>query len=906
MKRRTVRVGVVVREGDTYPPRLPMRPTLSTLALSLAALTACTSAAPPGPDAGPDARTADLGPADDLGAADAAEPEDVLELPTPTDHCRYEPAPATARAGGAVTEGPVSAGTAERALDLPVGSALGAYTARVRALGNAGAIDARDRTVAGWFNPSVGYQTRPMVRALALTAGDETVLLLKADLGVADAAVLDDVTARLGPGFAGKVLFTVSHSHSAPGHTVAHEAYSVLGFGPRRAESHRRLVDALVEAALAALAARAPARIGFAHDPGFDPGDAVSRDRRSANDDLPGGRRRKDHDLFVLRVDAADGAPLAVLPVVGVHGTILDADNNLMATDASGAIGRALEERFERRVLVMHLQGAAGDVSPAGDGGLDCGAEGRGPARFCYDFARVEGLGRAAAGMIHDAWRRAGGAMRDRATMEMLTRTIPLGTDWRTFAVRDGGLAYAPFAPGRAPDRRVFDDAGRVLSPVDEFNAAFGAVLCGSDDLPFDTGMLPGVEGLATYESCRRVEAISPLLGTLLGIRPPPVPLARAACGSTRTVVSALRIADHVIVALPGEPVTLLADRVRALSPVPPERTVVLGYANAHMGYLLTADDWLRAGYEPGLNFWGPLEGEHIAEEAAALARLAVTPQREDTGTGTTRWVPAAPAALPPPDPAPQAGTVPDAVPREVYARRFPDWSATGAQPPESVPRLGLARFAWVGEDPRAGTPTVRLEAEAEPGSDRWAALTRRSGREVSDGDLLVTWTPLPLQRVGAEPRTHYWVAEWQAVPSWGDARHDALEDRLALPAGRYRFAVEGTGYRVQSRPFAVVAAPLRVTAAREGSRVTLAVSARAPEGWRLLSFRSRPGEALALPRGPVAVGLTLADGMRRTVADVAIDAAGRATLDLGADAARVRRYEVTDPSGNRGSAAAE
>lgn len=903
--------GFPVTRGSCDPSYLVMRTAL--LSLSLFALVHCTSAAPSTPDAGAvDAPLPnDLGSLDDVTdapkPADAPEPVDVLELPTPTDHCRYEPVAATALAGGTVTEGAVSAGTAELSLDLPVGSALGAYTSRVRALGNDSALDNRDRTLAGWFNASVGYETRPMVRALALTAGDETVLLLKADIGVADETILGRVTARLGPAYSGKVLFLTSHSHSAPGHTVAHEGYGILGFGPARAESQGRLVDALVQAALAAVAARVPARIGIAHDGAFDPTDTVSRDRRSANDDLPNGRRRKDHDLFVMRVDAADGTPLAVVPIVGIHPTMLGADNNLMSTDASGAIERALEERFDRRVLVMHLQGAAGDVSPVGPGGgFDCGDESRGPARYCYDFARVEGLGRTAADLIHGVWQRAGEVLRDRVAMEALTRSIPLGTDWRTFTVRDGGLAYAPFEPGRAPDRRVFDDAGALLSPIDEFNAAFGAAQCGADE-PYVAGaLMPGTAGLTTYETCQRIEGLTPLLGAVLGIRPPPVPPNRAACGSTRTVVSALRIGEHVFVTLPGEPLNLLADRVRALSPAPPDRTVVLGYANGHMGYVLTAEDWLSAGYEPGLNFWGPLEGEHIAEEAVALARMAFTPQREDTGTGTTRWVPPTPAALPPPETAALAGRVPESVPREVYARRSPDWSTLGAQPPERIERLGVARFVWVGEDPRAGTPTVHVEVESVPGSDRWAPLTRRSGRPVRDGDLLVTWTPVPLRRVGDAPRTHYWVAEWQAVPSWGDARHDGLGDRLALPTGRYRYAIEGTGYRVASRAFEVTPATLQLTATRSGTSVTLTASARSGEGWRLLSLRSRPGQALLLPRGAVSVEATLADGTRRRFAEVMVDDAGRATVDLGGDAARVMRYELTDGAGNRGSVAAE
>lgn len=872
------------------------------LTLAVGALVHCTSAAP-GTDAGPASDVGDAPPSDDLASKDVPEAQDVVMFPTSTDHCVYEPVPATARAGGTVVEGPVSAGVAERFLDLPVGSALGAYTSRVRAIGNSGNVDARDRVLAGWFNPSVGYHMRPMAKALALTAGDETVVLLKVDLGIADGTLVHEVSARLGPAFAGKVLLAASHSHAAPGHTVAHEAYAVLGFGPHRAESHRRLVDVLVEAANAALAARVPARVGVAHDGAFDPTNAVSRDRRDANDDLPGGRRRKDNDLFVMRVDAADGTALAVLPVVGVHPTILDADNNLMSSDASGAIERALEERFDRSVLVMHLQGAAGDVSPAGYGGVDCGAETRGPARICYDFARVEGLGRAAASMVYAVWERAGAAMRDRVAMEMLTRSVTLGTDWRTFNVRDGGLSYAPFEPGRLPDRRVFDDAGVLVAPIDEFNAPFGAALCGSEQVYLEGARMPGVRDLRTYEGCQRIEVLSPLIGTLLGIRPPPITPGRAACGTTRTMVTALRVGEHLFVGLPGEPLTLMADRVRALSPAPADRTVVLGYTNGYSGYLLTAEDWLRAGYEPTLNFWGPLEGERIAEAAVGLARAALSPQREDTGTGTDRWVPPVPAALPAPDASPRAGAVPESVPPGVYARRFPDWTALGAQPPSRVERLATARFVWIGEDPRAGTPTVRIEREETAGGDRWRPLVRRSGREVRDGDLLVTWTPLPLQRSGAEPQTHYWAVEWQAVPSWGDAALDALDDRLGLATGRYRFSVEGTGYRVASRAFEVAPATLRVTATVTGDRASLVVTAQSVEGWRLLSPRSRPGEALPLPGGSVRVEAVRDDGTRRIVERVEVDASGRAVVDLGADAARVSSFEVSDRHGNRGSA---
>ena len=60
-----------------------------------------------------------------------------------TERCVYEPVPATARAGGTVSAAALSAGAAEKVLDVPVGTALGGYTSRAGFLGSAGVVDAR-------------------------------------------------------------------------------------------------------------------------------------------------------------------------------------------------------------------------------------------------------------------------------------------------------------------------------------------------------------------------------------------------------------------------------------------------------------------------------------------------------------------------------------------------------------------------------------------------------------------------------------------------------------------------------------------------------------------------------------------------------------------------------------------
>jgi neutral ceramidase len=851
---------------------------------------ACSTPRPP-EDGGADGAGTDA-------TEEAAAPDvtaDVPPRPAPLDHCTFEPMPATARAGGMVTEGSLRAGTGDAVIEMPVGTVLGGYqgrSSRVRA------TDVRDLQSADVFAPSVGIETRSHARALALTAGDETVVFLAMDLPLNYDAIVRDVEAALGPDFNGKVLVAMSHSHGSPGQFTANPVIS-LGLGKFQPRIYRRVIDAAVTAARAALDGRVDARMGFAHDPAFDPMDAVSRDRRPENDMLAGGRR-KDRDLYVLRVDDRAGTPLALLNVFGVHGTVLGDANAMSTTEVTGAVVRALEESFDRKVLVMHWQGAAGDVSPSGSDMMNCSGQ-MGSAQ-CNDFARMEAVGRAARDAILAAWTRAGTGMRESLAIESVTRAVPLGPDWRTFAVRQGParLEYAPWVRRRLPDGMIFGPGGAVLSPIDEFNATAGAGLCGGDSRPLiPMAALPGVSMLAPYRSCIDVQlGVDFVLGSgNLDLEPTPI------CASTRTQVTAVRLGDVMFATLPGEPVTLLADAVRARSPAGPARTVVVGFAQGHMGYLLTPEDWLQGGYEPNINLWGPLEGEYLVERVVELMGLAQTPAREDAAAGGTTRLPSPMRADPlaPPDMPSGAGTVPAMIPAEVFVRNRR--RVERPQPEAMVPRLGLATFVWLGDDPQRANPRVRLERETTAGSGTFAPVRRRSGREVTDGDLLLTHTPLPLRAPAGTPRTHYWALEWQAVTPWGTQDQDALEDRAGVATGRYRFHVEGAGWTLDSQPFTVVPGALVVTAAREGATARVDVGYEARDGWRLIDGAGAQNRRVPLRRGPVRVTLELDAGAPREVTVMTVGADGRVTVDLGADAARVRRVIVRDRFDNRGEA---
>jgi neutral ceramidase len=836
--------------------------------------------------------------------------------PASTAHCHYEPIPATAHAGTPVADGTLYAGTGEGVVHVPIGVTLGAYAGRAEGAGNDGFIDARRTEIAGAFAASVGIETGPHARALVISTGctgtpadtdacGDTVVIFKLDVAIGYQGLTHEVERRLGPDFAGHVVISTSHSHSTFANYTGHQAMQVA-FGPFRRSVFDAAAADLESVARQALGHRVPARLGITHDGSFDLDDRVTRDRRDENDMLAGGRR-DDHDLFVLRVDAYDPAaptdpstPMALVAVFGMHGTIHGGDNVLLSNDAPGGIERVLEEQFDHPVLVMHLQGAGGDVSPVGlEGGTECPSG----SVLCHDYAREETVGLNAVDAIMAAHTAAGSAMLEHTSMEMVTRSIERGPDWTRFTVRNGALSYMPWDGRRPCDGNVLDAMGNVISPIDEFNAPTGAALCGGGSAPYvPTARMPGTTHLTDwpYASCNRIEAVQHLLSTVLSLD-----LGDTApiCDTTRTTVSALRIGDWYFSVLPGEPLTLSADRMRALVPsVPPDHHVVLGYAQDNNGYIMLAEDWLRGGYEPTITFWGPLDGEQILERVATdLYPLLDTPMRENAAASDTHVrVESPPEDFIHMDPSPMAGTVPAAVPSYLTTRLLPAMP-TSTQVPATVRRLESVFFTWIGADPLEGTPEITIEQRQSDGS--FAPLRRRSGRVVTDGDFLLSWTPDPLNHdpaMPSAPRTHYWTVEWQAVPSLGQPGLEALSARAGLPLGTYRIVVVGPTYSLHSNEFDVVAGTLEVSrTGGTGTMVEADVGYHAPSGYRLLDAQAGATRFAPIRMGTVDLLVTDAGGATHTMTGIATDRNGHVSFDAGAGATSVR---FTDAFGNTGT----
>ncbi len=803
-----------------------------------------------------------------------------------TAHCVYEPLTPTARAGGDVTAGPLMAGAADRKLDIPVGTALGGYTGRAGFLSSAGSVDARKVKTSGTFNPSIGVIVAPRVKALALTAGGETVVLLKVDAIFAYEGMLFDLEQRLGAEYAGKVLLTTSHSHSAWAQFTGHGPLK-LGSGQLRDVVYQRFLATLEDAARAALAARQPAKLGVFMTEAFDPTNQINRDRRPENDAMGGG---KDEHLALIRVDSTAGTPIAIVPIFGEHPILNGEDNPFASADAIGGLERTLAEQFDREVVVMHMQSAGADVSAAGHGGIDCNAKPGKPSDPCFTWTGEEGHGRAAVIELMAAWTSAGAAMQDNLALEMLTRSIETGPNPETFSIRGGALTYATFDITKTPDG-IVSEGGVLKSPIDEFNAPVGAALCETAQPMFPAAAIVGVEGVFPYGSCLRLDVAGSILGPIFNIdfqaeETKPV------CETTRTTVSALRIGDYTIGTLPGEVSVLITDLVREKAPNP-GKTIVVGYAQGHVGYMLRPEDWVLGGYEPSVTFWGPLEAEHITEELIELLPLALTPMREDATTAGTTKVATATIVddLPKDEPAPNRGTVPATVPPEVWTRTGP---AAQAQPAATISRVsGIATFVWIGDDPLTKTPRVTLEKDV--GGGVFMPVTRRSGRVVDDGEILLAYTPTPLQRNG--PQTHYWVAEWQAVPWLGAPGVDALTDRGGLPFGTYRFHVEGASWTLDSASFAIIGGGLTLGApARAAGNIRVTTSWHAPKGWRLMDMNLRSNQPIPLRQQMVNVELLTASNAVVGQSMTTTDSNGIAQITDTGGAAQVK---VTDRFGN-------
>jgi neutral ceramidase len=215
--------------------------------------------------------------------------------------------------------------------------------------------------------PATGMLDPLYARVLVLEAGPENaprrLALVTLDLGrtfgPGSLARLRETATRSSA--ISCLLVAASHTHSAP---VIRDEYRDAPPAWEQAA-----LDKIGRAIAEAAAGLQPARIGVATGTAYighnrlrvNPDGTVSWFERNPTR-IP--TAPVDPTLTVLRVDRADGTPLAVLTNYACHPVVFGADNLRYSADYPGVMNRVVEREFGGRAQSFFLQGAPGDINP--------------------------------------------------------------------------------------------------------------------------------------------------------------------------------------------------------------------------------------------------------------------------------------------------------------------------------------------------------------------------------------------------------------------------------------------------------------------------------------------------------------------------------------------------------------
>jgi len=219
--------------------------------------------------------------------------------------------------------------------------------------------------------PMWGYELRDSTgtldplyaRVLVLEVGDKRLALVTLDLGRCfghDSLERLREAVRQSSGIS-YVLVVASHDHSGP---VIQDIYR-SGTPAWETADLKKIAKAIDEAHQHSVEARIGTGYGVAY---------IGHNRHRVNPDgtvtwfehnptqIP--TAPVDPTVTVLRVDTADGRPLAVLVNYACHPVVFGPDNTQYSADYPGVMTRTVEQALGGQPLCFFLQGAAGDINP--------------------------------------------------------------------------------------------------------------------------------------------------------------------------------------------------------------------------------------------------------------------------------------------------------------------------------------------------------------------------------------------------------------------------------------------------------------------------------------------------------------------------------------------------------------
>jgi neutral ceramidase len=210
-------------------------------------------------------------------------------------------------------------------------------------------------------SPATGTLDPLYARVLVLEANGRSLALVSVDLGrpfgPASLERLRNATSK----DISLLILAATHTHSAP---VVQDEYSD---GPPAWEA--AALEKIAKAIVEARKHLADARIGTGYGTVFighnrlrvNPDGTVSWFERNLTE-LP--TAPLDGTVSVLRIDSADGQPLAILVNYACHPVIFSSDNLQYSADFPAVMTKTVESAFGGKPLCMFLQGAPGDINP--------------------------------------------------------------------------------------------------------------------------------------------------------------------------------------------------------------------------------------------------------------------------------------------------------------------------------------------------------------------------------------------------------------------------------------------------------------------------------------------------------------------------------------------------------------
>lgn len=200
---------------------------------------------------------------------------------------------------------------------------------------------------------STGVRDSLFVKVVVIDVESEKLAIVGLDLGRSptDAMMARIRTSIKDTSNVGLVLISGSHTHHGPVIELLDEPGKGKDAFDDAVAYSKELEFKIIQTINAAAADARPAKIGWGTK-----SVAMNRNRHSKIEPKP-----VDTELGVIRLDASDGKPIAMIVNYAAHPTMMDASDLRFSAEWPGAMMKAVEQQLDTPCVFM--QGASGDLS---------------------------------------------------------------------------------------------------------------------------------------------------------------------------------------------------------------------------------------------------------------------------------------------------------------------------------------------------------------------------------------------------------------------------------------------------------------------------------------------------------------------------------------------------------------